>query len=74
MLCRLVFASGHQAPETAYTKEYKTNEGIEGITRKSEMKKTNVVFCIAQRRTQDMYRLYRSKREREREGRKSDEL
>jgi hypothetical protein len=38
------------------------------------MKKTNVVFCIAQRRTQDMYRLYRSKRGREREGRKSDEL
>lgn len=55
-------------------KEGSPKEGIEGITRKSEMKKTKVVFCIAQRRTQDMYRLYRSKRGREREGRKSDEL
>jgi len=47
MLCRLVFANGHQAPETAYTKEYMTKEGIEGITRKSERKKTNVclLYC-----------------------------
>lgn len=57
-----------------YEREGSPKEGIEGITRKSEREERVFVFCIAQRRTQDMYRLYRSERGRETEGRKSDEL
>jgi hypothetical protein len=38
--CRPVFASGHQAPETAYTKEYKTKEGTKGG--KNERKALNL--------------------------------